>query len=151
MPVLLVNLVVRAVNNPADLSCTGNPADQRTLWEIFWSCVVTIFACTWVTVHPNIPAADDTRLIVDFRRARLMLCGLVAPEIIILWAMRQWYSARKIAQAHKGVFSIKILSSCFTQTLLSRKRMDDNSWVFSTDGGVYDARWNEPSISHPAV
>ncbi|KAF9465871.1 hypothetical protein BDZ94DRAFT_1281207 [Collybia nuda] len=63
---------------------------------------VTIFACTWIAVHPNIPAADDTLLVIGFRRAGLVLCGMVVPEIIILWAMRQWYSARKIGQEHKA-------------------------------------------------
>ena len=27
----------------------------RTIWSIVWSCLVTIFSCTWVAVHPNIP------------------------------------------------------------------------------------------------
>lgn len=27
----------------------------RTIWNIIWSCLVTIFACVWVAIHPNIP------------------------------------------------------------------------------------------------
>ena len=27
----------------------------RTIWSIVWSCLVTIFSCTWVAVHPNVP------------------------------------------------------------------------------------------------
>ena len=27
----------------------------RTIWNIIWSCLVTIFSCTWVAVHPNVP------------------------------------------------------------------------------------------------
>lgn len=64
---------------------------------------MTIIACTWVAIHPNIPALSDTRVEVALRRAGLMLCGLIAPEIIILWAMRQWYGAREIGQRHKGM------------------------------------------------
>ena len=26
-----------------------------TIWEIVWSCLVTIFSRTWVAVHPNVP------------------------------------------------------------------------------------------------
>ncbi|KAF9457622.1 hypothetical protein BDZ94DRAFT_1338539 [Collybia nuda] len=79
----------------------GGSQNTRDKGEIFWSCVMTIFACTWVAIHPNIPAIADTVTTVALRRAGVMLCGLIAPEIIILWAMRQWYSARKIAQRHR--------------------------------------------------
>lgn len=27
----------------------------RTVWNIIWSCLITIFACIWVAIHPNIP------------------------------------------------------------------------------------------------
>lgn len=116
MPVLLTHLALRAVNTTSELSLTSDPTSQRSLWDILWSCIATIFACTWIAVHPNIPAVDDTLVVVAFRRAGLMLCGLVAPEIIILWAMRQWYSARKIGRAHRGVFletlSLVVLHKC---------------------------------------
>lgn len=26
----------------------------RTVWNIIWSCLITIFACIWVAIHPNI-------------------------------------------------------------------------------------------------
>ena len=27
----------------------------RSIWNIIWSCIVMIFSCTWVAVHPNVP------------------------------------------------------------------------------------------------
>lgn len=27
----------------------------RTIWDIIWSCLATIFVCIWVAIHPNIP------------------------------------------------------------------------------------------------
>ena len=27
----------------------------RTIWNITWGCLTTIFSCAWVAVHPNIP------------------------------------------------------------------------------------------------
>lgn len=29
---------------------------------------------------------------------------LIAPELVIVWAGRQWFAAREIAAKHKGVF-----------------------------------------------
>ncbi|KAF9466843.1 hypothetical protein BDZ94DRAFT_1186357 [Collybia nuda] len=90
---------MNATSPPNPLVST-NTEGQRNVWNIVWSCLVTISACVWIAVHPNIPASTDTQLVVAVRRAGLMMCALIAPEVIILWAMRQWYSARKIAQKH---------------------------------------------------
>lgn len=79
----------------------GNPdvSDQRTLVQIIWSCSATIFACTWLAVHPNVPGRSlkrRGRLAIALRRARLMLLTLMAPEIVIGWAAAQWRVARHI-------------------------------------------------------
>ena len=28
---------------------------MRTRFDIVWTCVTTLFICTWVAIHPNIP------------------------------------------------------------------------------------------------
>lgn len=38
----------------------------RTVWNIIWSCTITIFVCIWVAVHPNIPQPKPS-----FRPVRL--------------------------------------------------------------------------------
>ena len=79
------------------------PADQRTVWDILWSCLATIFACSWVSVHPNIPGPNETSWRIFLRRLELMFWAIVAPELIIAWAFRQWMSARCIGKLYKGV------------------------------------------------
>jgi len=67
--------------------------EQRSVWNIVWSCVITIFACSWVSVHPNIPARGESKLKRTIRRIELMFWAIVVPELIIYWAMRQWFGA----------------------------------------------------------
>ena len=74
----------------------------RTTWNIVWSSLLTIFACTWLAIHPNIPAPNDSFIRVKLRRMLLMGVGLLAPELIILWAMRQQAIARHLAELYKG-------------------------------------------------
>ncbi|TDL15008.1 hypothetical protein BD410DRAFT_684291, partial [Rickenella mellea] len=73
----------------------------RTTWSIIWSCLVTVFSCTWVAIHPNIPAPYETAFEINLRRAGIMLMAVIAPELVILWAMRQWLVARKLATRHR--------------------------------------------------
>lgn len=78
-----------------DPSC-DNLYDCRALSSIVVSCLATLAACTWVSVHPNIPDASEGRLVLFLRRFKLMLLALVAPEVIVLWALRQRMVARQL-------------------------------------------------------
>ncbi|KAF7310313.1 hypothetical protein MIND_00405400 [Mycena indigotica] len=97
-------------------------ANCRTQYDIIWGCLITIFACVWVSVHPNLPARPSGQqpddgdsfwvrwrwLLVEgtyaFRaRMKLMLVGLLAPELIAGFALRQRVMA--------GNFSQKLLVS----------------------------------------
>jgi len=63
--------------------------------------LLTIFLCTWASVHPNIPSPDERWPSIAFRRIRLMLAALIMPEAIFAWALRQRLAARRLAKAHE--------------------------------------------------
>ena len=65
---------------------------------------MTIFGCTWVAVHPNIPNTEEKLFKSALRRLKLMAIALVAPEMVIIWALRQWFAARELAKWYKSVF-----------------------------------------------
>ena len=81
----------------------SNRFTPRSELSIIWGCLATIFACSWVAVHPNIPAPSGS---IFLTRLKLMGCMLIAPELVIMWAGRQWYAAHHIAdcQNEKGAF-----------------------------------------------
>lgn len=83
---------------PRDLDPSDvlDPCSARTVLDIIWSCLATTFAVTWVSVHPNVPLLDETDFSVLKRRVFLMLLALIAPEILVLWAFKQWRGAREI-------------------------------------------------------
>ncbi|THU80835.1 hypothetical protein K435DRAFT_767780 [Dendrothele bispora CBS 962.96] len=101
--------LLEALNSCSDIhSC-------RTVEEILYSCLAVVFACTWVAIHPNIPRkfdigyADPNEIADSFTisSARVfaqdvitMILSLLAPELIVLWAMRQWFAARQIAKKY---------------------------------------------------
>ncbi|KAI9508289.1 hypothetical protein F5148DRAFT_979998 [Russula earlei] len=81
-------------------SC-NDPQGGRSLWDIIWSCAVTLFLCTWVSIHPNIPSPEETWLRIAIRRVGLMVAALFVPEAMIGWAMRQRLAAAELAENHK--------------------------------------------------
>ena len=91
----------------------------RSIWNIVWSCLVTIFSCTWVAIHPNVPCPKKREAngwierwilnpLMSFAEHRLPLfvCALLVPEYVLAWAIRQFLRAREIANQDKGEFEI---------------------------------------------
>jgi len=82
--------------------------NERTVWDIIWSCTVTIFACSWVSVHPNMPKPREHWFKVYIRRMEVLFWALVTPEMILYWATRQWYGAKKLTEKYKSRFSYSV-------------------------------------------
>jgi len=71
-------------------------ASGRSLFSIIWACFSTTFICTWVSVHPNIPPLEGNWKSF-IRRLKLMFWALIAPELILAWAVKQWAAAANVA------------------------------------------------------
>ncbi|KAG2353828.1 hypothetical protein BDR07DRAFT_1465403 [Suillus spraguei] len=59
-------------------------------------------------IHPNIPSPKDSPLRILWRRLGIMIMALIAPELIVTWAMRQWFSARRVTKQFKESEYFKI-------------------------------------------
>ncbi|KAJ6584530.1 hypothetical protein B0H19DRAFT_1015087 [Mycena capillaripes] len=101
---LLLSLIhAIAANHPASghaLDAREEPSscndinNCRTLFSIISGCLATIFACTWVSVHPNVPPPNQSKLALTWRRFCLMLVAVIAPELMAGFAARQFLDAR---------------------------------------------------------
>ena len=97
------------------LNSCADITHSRTIWNIIWSCLATIFSCTWVAIHPNMPCPKKREvkncfqrwiqnLLLSFAKHRppLFVCALLVPEYVLAWAVQQYLTARKIAHDNKG-------------------------------------------------
>ena len=69
--------------------------DGRGTWSIVWSCLVTIFICTWSVLHLDVPKLHG-RWYLFFRKVGWMLWAALAPEIILANAVEDFYQARSL-------------------------------------------------------
>lgn len=79
---------------------------QRSTWDIVWGCLATIFACSWVSVHPHIPPPDARWWKIALIRIEMMVWTILAPELIILLAAKQWLAARQLQKTYQGNCSL---------------------------------------------
>ena len=118
---------------------------QRTIWDIIWSCLVTIFSCAWVSVHPNIPGPDDSRIKKVFQRLELMFWSIICPELITYWAAKQWFAARRLANRYRGQFLFLFFFGIYhlkhsSYLVIIRVWMDEDSWILYSDGRFHVVR-----------
>ena len=97
-------------------------AHCRTIWNIIWSCLVTIFSCTWVTIHPNVPCLKKWNVngwiqrcvgnpLQSFVEHRLpiFICALLVPEYMLAWSIKQFLVTQKITKSEFELW-VKFLS-----------------------------------------
>ncbi len=106
---LVFLFAVNVSGAPDGSDSSGSPAClNRTELSIIRSCLATIFASTWLAVHPNVPGLNLTKeeprwwifgrptIMCSIERAKLMLVAILAPEVMVGWAIRQFLVARKV-------------------------------------------------------
>ncbi|KAG1840518.1 hypothetical protein C8R48DRAFT_620845 [Suillus tomentosus] len=104
----------------------------RTLWTIISSSVLTLFACIYSAIHPNIPSPKNSSWYhILWRQLGIMIMALIAPELIVTWAMRQLFSAHQVTRQFKesGLSSASL--SCLLQAC---RRLFGVSFVLSWGG-----------------
>ena len=75
-------------------------APKRTLFNITWNCLSTVILCAWVSVHPNVPPSDHWGALQ--RRLKAMVWTIIAPELVLAWAVRQWFAAWEVRDLVNG-------------------------------------------------
>ncbi|KAJ6449521.1 hypothetical protein C8R45DRAFT_144611 [Mycena sanguinolenta] len=107
-----------------------NDINNRSLFSIVWGCLATIFACTWVSVHPNVPPPDQSFLQLLWRRLKMMLIAIIAPEIMVGFAARQFLGSRSLekfgfSRTHGMFFSMGGFVSHGGYPIATMKQLED--------------------------
>lgn len=67
----------------------------RTMWGIVQGCATTVFLCTWVSYHPDLPNPRHTEMRVAFVRLATVCLSIILPEILVVKAAKQWREVQK--------------------------------------------------------
>ena len=92
-------------NSTSDLSSLAQgwipqPKGRGTL-NILWSCVITIFLCSWSVLCLNIPESGRGRWGFLKYKFRWQAFAIFFPEVVVSMAAEQWESANQSVQTFK--------------------------------------------------
>jgi hypothetical protein len=97
VPIPNVTLTEHSSKNSSEILTQGwtpSPNGRGSI-DIIWSCLVTIFLCSWSVLCLQIPSTEDTRFHILWRRLWLTFLCALGPEFILQLALGQWSSARQ--------------------------------------------------------
>ena len=77
--------------------------DGRGTYDILFSCLVTVFLCTWTCLHLNVPAVTETYWQQFRRKCRWMAQTIVAPEGVLIFAAGQKVDAKRSVAMFKKI------------------------------------------------
>ncbi|KAF8331661.1 uncharacterized protein EI90DRAFT_957360 [Cantharellus anzutake] len=73
------------------------------MWGIVYSCLLTVFACIWTAVHPNVPKHYYGAWSFRSPRVGFTLLSLLSPEIILVFAWRDFFKSWEISKKCRNV------------------------------------------------
>ncbi|KAK0471329.1 hypothetical protein IW261DRAFT_1405972, partial [Armillaria novae-zelandiae] len=127
---------------PDVLVCGG---DDRSVWSIVWSSLATIFACTWLAVHPNVPHRSITRkgaIYCAIEQMKIMAITILAPEVIVGWAAEQFIVAWKLS--HRKYNSVASVIHPATEQEEKSKLTLAHGFLLSMGGFYYTCKHEIP-------
>ncbi|KAF8312576.1 uncharacterized protein EI90DRAFT_3093419 [Cantharellus anzutake] len=83
------------------------------MWCIVYSCLLTVFACIWTAVHPNVPGRYYSSWSLKWPRIELMALSLVSPEFILTIAWKEFLTSWRISKKCKKVEEWTLTHSYF--------------------------------------
>ncbi|KIK64257.1 hypothetical protein GYMLUDRAFT_437380 [Collybiopsis luxurians FD-317 M1] len=147
---VLLLLIRTAVTLPTALSTAasdsipqaGSSDATRSTSEIVWSCITTIFACTWVAVHPNVPFIHASNRELLWRRAKILAVALIAPEFVIIWA------ANQLRSAFHAVRTLREFDACQHWTMTHGMFLVMGGFMLTDASGKISQVLQEKNLAH---
>lgn len=111
VPVFLLSGIVAGGSNnattPGGKRGWVSQPEGRGTFDILISSLFTVFLCTWVSLHLNVPAVHENYPAQFRRKCRWMIQAVMAPEFVIGFATGQKVEAKRSVEKFKALKSIQ--------------------------------------------
>ncbi|CAI7642055.1 unnamed protein product [Penicillium discolor] len=78
--------------------------NTRSSWDILWTCVSTILACTWTALHISVPTRAETQAVYLWWKAVAWVGTILGPEFMAGTAAEELWQARSAVARCNAAF-----------------------------------------------
>ena len=125
------------LNATADgrLGFVAEPNDTvRGTISILWTCLSTIYICTWSALHLDIPYRRRSKWQILWRKTKWMLAAIAAPEVIALIAMKERSDAGKLLEGPDWPFVESSVTHGFYVLMRGMRLRFEDGTTLALDG-----------------
>jgi hypothetical protein len=122
-PLLVLSFVKQSLaqNNSTALEGWQFADSSRSSWDILWTCLSTIFACTWTALHGPVPRRDQTEILANVLKIVAWIGTILAPEFMAGIAAEELWQARStVARCNAAFHTAHSRPNLHTSSLESR-------------------------------
>lgn len=94
---------VSAAQNSTEISGWVGDPDGRGTFTILSSCILTLSLCVYTSIHLNVRPYKQTELRSWIETTKWVFFGILAPELMVFVAWRQYMSARALDRIVNGL------------------------------------------------
>ncbi|KAL8856367.1 MAG: hypothetical protein Q9178_007058 [Gyalolechia marmorata] len=88
--------LVVAQSNPKEISGWVKDPDGRGTFTMLSSCILTLSLCVYTAIHLNVRPYKQTELRSWIETTKWVFFGILAPELMVFVAWRQYISAKAL-------------------------------------------------------
>lgn len=92
-----------ARQNDTEVSGWVSDPDGRGTFTILSSCILTLSLCVYTSIHLNVRPYKQTELRSWIETIKWVFFGILAPELMVFVAWRQFMSARALDRIVKNI------------------------------------------------
>lgn len=85
----------------------SEPAVRGT-FRLLISCLITLSLCAWTALHLNIPQPNLSTIQWYQKKAKWLLIGIFAPELVAFTAWDQWSDAKELTVRVNEIFRSRV-------------------------------------------
>ncbi|KAJ5951251.1 uncharacterized protein N7479_009664 [Penicillium vulpinum] len=93
----------------------------RSTWALVWSCLATIFACTWTVLHPDLPRRNSPTVRIIIANLGYWLLAIFFPEYVFVNASCARYRAMLLKNVCNEAQKARYLESVDRDSWLSKR------------------------------
>ncbi|KAJ5688166.1 hypothetical protein N7536_010785 [Penicillium majusculum] len=120
-PVAIVMGRSMAASNSTALVSWQLEDNSRSTFALVWSCLSTIFACTWTVLHPSLPRRNSPTVRTIISNFAYWLLAIFFPEYVFVNASQMRYRAMILKNVCNEAQKTRYLESVDPESWLSKR------------------------------